>query len=251
MGDGTEVRMSRPALTAELSRYVLPPVHFDGLSLEAADPRGLAAFWRVVLDGTLLDLGDGGWRVDPGAGRPGNEIVRVRPGTRPPSRQTRVHLDVRLAGAEPDAIVAAGGRILREPGAEPWYVLADPEGNEFCAYPAVDDRPAGIFELVVKCRDAVAQAQWWSALLGGSVALEGEAAAVRAAPDFPWEYWLFDPVPEAKDGPNRLHWHVILRDGEPSDLVARGATVLRAPAGRDDAWVLADPEGNEFCAGPA
>ncbi|MEV4639547.1 VOC family protein [Actinoplanes sp. NPDC049548] len=243
--------MSRPALTAELSRYVLPPVHFDGLLLQARDPRGVAAFWRVVLGGTLRERDAGGWRVDPGPGRPVNEIVRVGPVTGPLGRGSRVHLDVRLAGAGPDDLVAAGGRVVRRPGAEPWYVLADPEGNEFCAYPAVDDRPPGIFELVVKCRDAVAQARWWAGLLGGDVALEGEAAVVRAAPDFPWEYWLFDPVPEAKDGPNRLHWHVTLRDREPSELIARGATVRRPPAAEGAAWVLADPEGNEFCAAPA
>ena len=71
---------------------------------------------------------------------------------------------------------------------------------------------------------------------------------VRAAPDFPWEYWLFDPVPEPRKGPDRLHWHVTLRDGEPSALLAMGATVLRPPAVPGDAWVLADPEDNEFCA---
>jgi hypothetical protein len=33
-------------------------------------------------------------------------------------------------------------------------------------------------------------------VLGGEVAAEGEAAVVRAAPDFPWDFFVFDPVPE-------------------------------------------------------
>lgn len=50
--------------------------------------------------------------------------------------KTRVHLDLRLAGAEPAPLLAAGARLVREPDGEVgWWVLADPEGNEFCAFP--------------------------------------------------------------------------------------------------------------------
>ena len=139
---------------------------------------------------------------------------------------------------------------MRSPDEEPWYVLADPEGNEFCAYPAIDERPPGIFELVVKCHDAPAQADWWARALGGRVEVEGEAAAVVGAPHFPWDYLLFDPVPEPKVTRNRMHWHVVLRDPEPVTLIEAGATVLRAPVAENTSWVLADPEGNEFCAVP-
>jgi hypothetical protein len=242
--------MSRPSLTDDLARFVLPPAHFDGLSLAAVDARTVARFWGVVLGAPARDAGEGRFRIDPGPGRPEKEIVRVHPVARTGSGQSRVHLDVRLPGADPDHLVAAGARLLRRPGADPWYVLADPEGNEFCALPAVDDRPAGIFELVVKCRHATALAHWWAAVLGGEVAAEGEAQVVRSAPDFPWDFFVFDPVPEAKDGANRLHWHVLLRDRDPDDLLAMGATVLRPPERRSGHWVLADPEGNEFCAVP-
>jgi hypothetical protein len=242
--------MSRPTLTDDLARYVLPPTQFHGLSFGAVDPPTVARFWGIVLDAAVSDLGEGRFRIDPGPGRPRNEIVRVHPVARPATGQSRVHLDVRLPGMDPDHLVAAGGRVLRRPGADPWYVLADPEGNQFCAFPAVDDRPPGIFELVVKSRDAHAQARWWGTVLGGEVVAEGEAAVVRAAPDFPWDYFVFDPVPEAKDGENRLHWHVHLRDRDPEELLAMGATVVRAPQEPAGHWVLADPEGNEFCAVP-
>jgi hypothetical protein len=240
--------MGRPVLTGELSKHVLPPVEFDGLALAAANPRATAAFWGAVLRGPVDDLGGGRYRVRPGAGRPARETIRVHRARALSFERSRVHVDVRLPGAAPEELLAAGARIVRAPGADPWYVLADPEHNRFCAYPAVDDRPAGIFQLVVKSRDPHAQARWWGDVLGGEVTVEGEAAAVRAAPEFPWDFLLFDPVPEPRTPPNRLHWHVTLRDPEPSGLIVRGARLVRAPGGPGQAWVLADPEGNEFCA---
>jgi hypothetical protein len=55
-------------------------------------------------------------------------------------------------------------------------------------------------------------------------------------------------VPEPTTGKNRGHADVYL-DGDSADpLVALGATVLREPGGDIDRYVLADPEGNEFCA---
>lgn len=54
--------------------------------------------------------------------------------------KNRVHLDVNLAdGAEVDALIARGARVVRGPVEdERWYIMTDPEGNEFCAFP-----PAG------------------------------------------------------------------------------------------------------------
>ncbi|GAB3974487.1 VOC family protein [Actinoallomurus acanthiterrae] len=65
---------------------------------------------------------------------------------------------------------------------------------------------------------------------------------------------LFQDVPEAKTGKNRLHLDVHAEPGGLDALVARletlGATrvqeVNKGPAGHW--WVMEDPEGNEFCA---
>lgn len=65
---------------------------------------------------------------------------------------------------------------------------------------------------------------------------------------------LFQDVPEAKSGKNRLHIDVHSEPGGLDALVTRleglGATrvheVDNGPAGRW--WVMQDPEGNEFCA---
>ena len=239
--------MSRPTLTEDLARYVLPPAAFDGLSLAAVDAPALARFWAAVLGAPVTETGDGRFRIDPAAGRPDKEIVRVGPVRQAGTRQSRVHLDVRLPGADPGHIIAAGGRLLRGPGTDPWYVLADPEGNEFCAFPAVDDRPAGIFELVVKCSDAHGLARWWADVIGGKATDEGDAAAVVGAPEFPWDYMVFDPVPGIERVPGRMRWHLIARDPDPSALIGLGATVLAGPGPSRPWWLLADPGGNEFC----
>jgi len=65
---------------------------------------------------------------------------------------------------------------------------------------------------------------------------------------------LFQDVPEAKSGKNRLHIDIHSEAGGLDQLVTRleelGATRVRevdqGPAGHW--WVLQDPEGNEFCA---
>ena len=53
-------------------------------------------------------------------------------------------------------------------------------------------------------------------------------------------------MPEPKTGKNRVHLDVTTPDL--AALVAAGATVLR-PRDQEIRWtVLADPDGNEFCA---
>jgi hypothetical protein len=69
-----------------------------------------------------------------------------------------------------------------------------------------------------------------------------------------WRRILFQDVPEAKSGKNRLHIDVHSEPGSLEKLVTRledlGATRVRefdkGPAGHW--WVMHDPEGNEFCA---
>jgi hypothetical protein len=143
---------------------------------------------------------------------------------------------------------------VREPDGEvSWWVLADPDGNLFCAFPpraGAAPSATAVYELVVDCRDAAAQAAWWAALTGGAVEADGQGAAVVGAAGFPWEYWVFGPVPEPKTVKNQVHWDVDLAGTDPSGLLAAGATVVRKPDGDIPWWIMADPEGNEFCAFP-
>jgi len=56
----------------------------------------------------------------------------------------------------------------------------------------------------------------------------------------------FNKVPEPKTVKNRIHWDVSVADLQP--LLDAGATLLRAKDAEIDWHMLADPEGNEFCA---
>ncbi|MGR6320844.1 VOC family protein [Micromonospora soli] len=225
---------------------------FKDLCMDAADAHRLGEFWAGILNGELVDTGGGDTRVDPRAAASRAESIWVNTVPEPRAGKTRVHLDLRLAEPEPTGLLAAGARLVREPDAEiSWWVLADPEGNQFCAFrPRPGARP-GVFELVVESADPLAQATWWAGVVGGRVETTAEdAAAVVGADGFPWDRWVFDPTPERKRVKNRVHWDVDLAGRDGTALVAAGATLLTEPTEASPWWVLADPEGNEFCAFP-
>ena len=71
-----------------------------------------------------------------------------------------------------------------------------------------------------------------------------EVAGVRGMP----VPLVFEPTTEPKTSANRVHWDVT---ADVDELMALGATLVR-PRDYERPWtVLADPEGNEFCAFPA
>ncbi|MEU4569632.1 VOC family protein [Micromonospora sp. NPDC023956] len=226
-----------------------PLARFKDLCLDAPDAHALGGFWARLLDGELVDLHDGDTRIDRHA-RPGPESIWVNRVAEPRTAKTRLHLDLRLDRPDPADLLAAGARLVREPDDEvSWWVLADPDGNEFCAFAPRPGTVPGPFELVVDARDAVAQATWWAGVLGGRIERDDDgAASVVGGAGFPWEYWVFTPVPEPKTVKNRMHWDVDLLGDDCTALLDAGATLLREPDDDIGWWVLADPEGNEFCA---
>jgi len=109
---------------------------FSELVIDAADPELLARFWSEVL----------GWPIDPESNSEEAELanpdgskptllfVRV---TDPKVVKNRVHIDVSPVGAdqpeELERLLALGARPVDiGQGEQTWYVLADPEDNEFC-----------------------------------------------------------------------------------------------------------------------
>jgi catechol 2,3-dioxygenase-like lactoylglutathione lyase family enzyme len=102
-------------------------------------------------------------------------------------------------------------------------------------------------ELAVDCADAVRIATWWADVLGlERKDHEHGYSYLEPVPGGPFEALVFAPVPEPKTVKNRIHFDVDTSDVQL--LVDAGATLLRA---QDDeiSWsVLADPDGNEFCA---
>jgi catechol 2,3-dioxygenase-like lactoylglutathione lyase family enzyme len=236
---------------------------FKALCIDAADALALAAFWQRMLDARLVDHGDGSARLECTPEGPGDRasgasanttasaLMWVDPVPEPRTGGTRVHLDLRLATPDPAPLLAAGARLRREPGGDiHWWVLADPEGNEFCAMAPRAGEPPGPFELVVAAADPMAQARWWAAVVGGAVDRDGAGAYIEGGAAFPFKYWVFDSVPEPKAVKNRMHWDITLTADTPDALVTAGAVVRREPGGDIRWWVLTDPEGNEFCAFP-
>jgi len=120
---------------------------------------------------------------------------------------------------------------------------------------------ARIRNITVDCRDAYAQARFWSEAIGwpvdpDSVAGDAECLVATTHPypyDAPTPGMLFVAVPEGKAAKNRMHLDIRptdrTRDEEVARLQGLGASVdadHRTPEGRG--WVvMTDPEGNEFC----
>ena len=225
---------------------------FKDLCMDATEALTLGRFWATILGGELVDLGDKSVRVDRGA--PGPESIWIDPVPEPRTVKTRVHLDVRLPEADPAPLLAAGATLVRPPGGDiAWWLMADPDGNEFCAFNPREGAGPGVVELVVDAADPGAQAAWWASVTGGEAgSKEGMPYRwVTGAAGFPWAYWVFNTVPETKQVKNRVHWDVDLLGADtPDALVAAGARILREPDDAIQWWIMADPEGNEFCAFP-
>ncbi|TQS42321.1 VOC family protein [Cryptosporangium phraense] len=233
----------------------MPNAEFRDLVVDAPEngAEELSRFWARVLS-TAFTKVPSGWLVEARSDQPHATQIWVNPVSEPRVGKTRVHLDLRLPEPDPSPLVVLGARIVTEPDVDPWWVLTDPDGNVFCGFPPRETPPARIapFELIVDCRDAAAQASWWAAQVGGTVheAKEKGYAWIEGASGFPWDDWVFDPVPEGKTVKNRLHWDVTLAGTDPEPLIAAGATLLRSPDDDIYWWILQDPEGNEFCAFP-
>ncbi|QWZ07616.1 hypothetical protein KRR39_19675 [Nocardioides panacis] len=92
-----------------------------------------AAWWAELLGGRLVDSERGFSYVDQVPGAPYDSLDFI-PVPEPKTVKNRVHLDV----STPDlgALVAAGATVLDDRAELGWTVLADPAGNEFCAFPS-------------------------------------------------------------------------------------------------------------------
>ena len=127
-------------------------IRLKDIVIDARHPAGLARFWATVLGyhvrayeqddiAFLSSIGrtpesDPAVAIDPpdGVAAPSvffNEVAELK------SVKNRVHLDVWLPGADVGPLVGLGATVLRGPDEDiDWWVVADPEGNEFCAFPA-------------------------------------------------------------------------------------------------------------------
>jgi predicted enzyme related to lactoylglutathione lyase len=110
-------------------------------------------------------------------------------------------------------------------------------------------------DLCVDCRDPHLLAHFWAEVLGYTVrpaAPEATDIAIDPDPAVGGMRIWFLQVPEPKVVKNRVHIDINLPDhGEMERLQRLGARVLQPihdPDGRVKWTIMADPEGNEFCA---
>lgn len=110
------------------------------LVVDCTDPEALAAFWCEVLGyQVLLRETATSVEIGPGAGFGGPQPTIVFDVAGEPKRgKLRLHFDLNPTDRDQDAelerLLALGAKPadVGQAGDEPWHVLADPEGNEFC-----------------------------------------------------------------------------------------------------------------------
>ncbi len=235
----------------------MPDVAFKDLCIDvtAGDgrPAAVAAFWSAALGQPVIEQDDDGARLGPPENGPKQRTVWILSVPEPIAGKSRVHIDIRVADGDPGPLLAAGGTMERTRDDEiTWDIVDDPDGVPVCVFgphPA-DPSALGPFELVVDAADPRAIAGWWADRTGGTVGSREGAPFVwiEGAAGFPFMFWVFHDVPEPKTVKNRVHWDVKLVDTTIDGLVAAGATLLRPKDDEIRWWVMADPEGNEFCA---
>lgn len=109
--------------------------------------------------------------------------------------------------------------------------------------------PAGLRAgyLAFDCAGPVPLAEFWAAVLGGSVEVDSSGdATVHLPVGGPLDFLR---VPEGKSGKNRLHLdlHCDDFDAAVDAVLALGATKADDVYDGGNWQVLRDPEGNEFC----
>jgi predicted enzyme related to lactoylglutathione lyase len=106
-------------------------------TLDCCDAEKLSAFWAEALGYTLYGPHGSYWSLRPpeSVDEPWFVLQQV---SEPKSGKNRMHLDLHVADldAELGRLEAMGARRVTEKpismGTFSWFVMADPEGNEFC-----------------------------------------------------------------------------------------------------------------------
>ncbi len=215
---------------------------FKDLCLDALDPVLLGEFWAPTLGLDLVRLDDGDVRLDGPTSQHGVWINKV---PEPVTVKQRIHLDVHAGST--DEVLARGATPVDTESFK-WDTVHDPEGGELCVFTRDEVPDYRLYEIVVDSADPAAIAEWWHGVLGGNLGGNEEMgwAWLDELPSVPFENIVFARVPEPKTVKNRVHWDVDVDDVQA--LLDHGATVLREPDDEVSWHVLADPEGNEFCA---
>ena len=117
-------------------------LEWEEVVIDCADPVALGRWWATALGWVVVNDSPDEFEIVPAPGRlPSLLFGRV---PEPKSGKNRLHLDVRPddQDAEVARLLSLGAvRADIGQGEQPWVVMMDPEGNEFCVLSP--RRPAG------------------------------------------------------------------------------------------------------------
>lgn len=107
------------------------------LVLDCRDPRRLARFWSEVLGYRIVADEEDDVEIAPPEGTPSPVTLLFSRSDDPKRDKLRLHIDVNATDRSQDdelqRLLGLGAtHIDIGQGEQPWYVLADPEGHEFC-----------------------------------------------------------------------------------------------------------------------
>ena len=107
---------------------------WEQVVIDSADPVRLGQWWADVLGWVVVNDAPEEFEIRPTADQLPGLLFGVGPDAK--AGKNRLHLDFRPddQAAEVRRFLDAGARRadIGQSGDEPWVVLADPEGNEFC-----------------------------------------------------------------------------------------------------------------------
>ena len=124
-----------------------PPIRIQCVVIDCAEPHELARFWAAALGWRVTFSSDAECALEPPEGSPETDVSPDLVFLRVPDDKVvknRLHLDLRpdAQDTQVERLLALGATRaeIGQTGEEPWVVLADPEGNEFCVLaPRPDD----------------------------------------------------------------------------------------------------------------
>ena len=212
---------------------------WQDLCIDALDAERLGHFWAAALGLTFKAHEDGDAQLD---GPTPEHRVWINTVPEPVTVKQRVHLDVHAGSVEE---ILALGATPDDVDSFRWKILRDPDGGELCVFVRDEVPDYKLYEIGIDAVDPKPVARWWADVLGATYGEHEEEAWawVEDIPGAPFECLTFAAVPEPKTVKNRIHWDVQTDDVQL--LVDAGAKILD----EQPRWtVMADPEGNEFCA---
>ena len=116
-----------------------PPIRIQCVVIDCAEPQELARFWAAALGWRVTFSSDAECALEPPEGSAETDVSPDLVFVRVPDEKVvknRLHLDLRPddQDAHVERLLALGATRaeIGQTGEEPWVVLADPEGNEFC-----------------------------------------------------------------------------------------------------------------------